>query len=457
MHILLASSECAPFFKTGGLGDVVGTLPKHFVSLGHETTVVLPLHKEIADLTFVCCYTIYMACHPYYCGVFFKEVDGVRYYFIDNEDFFKRENLYGYDDDIQRFAYYDFAVLELISHLRLHVDVLHLHDWQSAMIGVLYKLRYCQYDFYKGMKVVLTIHNIAFQGKCDPMYVEKYFGLDLSLYDNGTLRHDGCFNLMKAGIVYSDEVTSVSPSYVEEMMTARFGEGLESVLLYKKDHVTGILNGIDLDVYKPSFTRICIEDKLLCKRELLGQCCLSLDVDKPLLCMVSRLTDQKGVDLVLAALPSLLQQSLQVIIVGSGDVYYENQLSDLARNYPNVYVYIGYDEMFARKVYEGSDIFMMPSLFEPCGLAQMIAMRYATVPVVRHVGGLKDSVQPYYAGVGTGFVFEHYDVQGFCYAMQLAIDLYYNKKEWRKVMNNCYDQMFDFCQSAKQYVEVFKK
>lgn len=455
MHVMLVASECTPFFKTGGLGDVVGSLPKEFCNKGIKTSVVLPLYNDILeDINFVCNYDIYMGSHKYYCGVFKKELDGVVFYFIDNNEFFCRDNLYGYDDDEKRFAFFNFATLELIAHLQLHVDVLHLHDWQSSMIATLYKERYCNYDYYKNILIVLTIHNIAFQGKCSPNILVEVFGLPYYLYDNGNVRNDNCFNMLKAGIVYSDYVTTVSPSYAKEIMTDQYGEGLQHILRYKKDHVVGILNGIDLDYYKPDNDHL--EHKYCYKSKLQSYCNLE-DSNRLLISVVTRLTSQKGIDLIIEILPELLNREVQVVILGSGDSFYENKLLELAGRFDNLYVMIGYDEIFAKDIYKGSDIFLMPSLFEPCGLAQMIAMRYGTIPVVRKTGGLQDSVLPYFDGAGTGFVFDSYDYCSFKDVLFQAIDLYSNKYEWNRLVGNAYNQVFDWSNSANKYIELFKQ
>lgn len=446
MHILLAASECAPFFKTGGLGDVVQTLPKSIVKQGHHVMVVLPLHDDIEGMEFVCCYDIYVGDLCCYCGVFTKIVDGVVYYFIDNKDYFNRCTLYGYDDDVERYAYFDFAVLELISHLQLQVDVLSLHDWQTAMIAALYKERYCQYDYYKNIKVLLTIHNIAYQGKC--LYeMISLFGLK-DVYDHVT--QDGLLNCLKAGIVYSDEITTVSPNYAKEIQTVQYGEGLHDLLRYKQNHVTGILNGLDYRLYRLNDT------KVNCKRRLIESFGLEDDLNKPIFCMVSRLTDQKGLDLVLGVLPSLLQKYCSVVILGSGDSFYEHTLNELSNEYEHLKVWIGYNEQLANLIYAGSDYFLMPSKFEPCGIAQMIAMSYGTVPIVRATGGLVDTVIPYHEGSGTGLMFYDYTIDGFNGVLQQAFDLYYSS-HYIQLKKNAVDCCFDFDLSAKQYIELFNQ
>ena len=293
MRIVFATSEANPYIKSGGLADVLGSLPKALVQKGHECIVVLPKYQDMKlaeTLEYVASYDIWVGWRKCYCGVFTAKHDGVTYYFIDNEQYFRRPGLYGYDDDNERFAFFDFAVLELMSHVDIKPDILHLHDWQTAMIATLYKERYAYYEYYQGIKIVFTIHNIAYQGKCDPKLLSDHFGLDNYLYYNGNCRNDGCFNMMKAAIYYSDVVTTVSPTYAQEILTDSFGEGLQSILQMRRHDLYGILNGIDYETINPStdpeivehFDMTTVDEKKVNnKTALQAECGLPVNPDVP--------------------------------------------------------------------------------------------------------------------------------------------------------------------------------
>ena len=304
MRIVFATGEANPYIKSGGLADVLGSLPKALAQKGHECIVVLPKYQDIklADtLEYVTNYDIWVGWRKCYCGVFKAQYDGVTYYFIDNEQYFRRPGLYGYDDDNERFAFFDFAVLELLSHIDIKPDILHLHDWQTAMIAALYKERYAYYEYYQGIKVVFTIHNIAYQGKCDPKLLSDHFGLDNYLYYNGNCRNDGCFNMMKAAIFYSDVITTVSPTYAQEILTDSYGEGLQGILQMRRHDLYGILNGIDYETINPSTdpelvehfdVTTVMEKKPVNKAALQKECGLPVNPDVPLIGIVTRLTWQ---------------------------------------------------------------------------------------------------------------------------------------------------------------------
>lgn len=470
MRIIFASGEGNPYIKSGGLADVVGALPKELAKKGHECIVVLPKYMDLKmpeTLEYVTNFDIWVGWRKCYCGVFKSEYDGVTYYFVDNEQYFKRPGLYGYDDDNERFAFYDFAVLELISHLDIKPDILSLHDWQAAMIATLYKERYCYYDYYQGIKVTFTIHNIAYQGKCDPALLSDLFGLDNYLYYNGNTRNDGCLNFMKAAIYYSDAITTVSPTYAKEILTPANGEGLQSILQMRRHDLYGILNGIDYDTNNPATDPNIVENfdvtnwqekKVINKTELQKEVGLPVDPNIPLIGVVTRLTWQKGLDLILNRLEEMTNRNLQLVILGSGDKEYEEPLKGIAAYHGDkISLNLKYDFLLSCRIYAGCDLFLMPSLFEPCGLSQMMSMRYGTLPIVRETGGLKDSVEPFneYENTGTGFSFANYNAHEMMDTIDYALKVYSNKEQWNGLVERAMTTVLDWDKSADAYLKVF--
>ena len=472
MKVLFVTSEATPYIKSGGLADVLGSLPKELIKQGVEASVVLPKYRDmkLADtLEFVTSFYIWVSWRREYCGVFKTELDGVTFYFIDNERYFGRPGLYSYDDDNERFAFFDFAVLEMLSHLNIKPDIMSLHDWQTAMIAPLYKERYGYYDFYRNIKITFTIHNIAYQGKADPRLINDLYGLGDHLYYNGNLRHDNCFNMMKSAILYSDMVTTVSPTYAKEILTDEYGEGLQSILNMKRDNLVGIINGIDYDVNNPekdpnilhhfnveNWKTEKVKNKLALQREV-G---LPEDEKTPLIGIVTRLTWQKGLDLILPKKEELVGRECQVVILGAGERKYEEALAYWGENYPEkVSCNLKYDFGLSCRIYAGCDMFLMPSLFEPCGLSQMMSLRYGTIPVVRETGGLKDSVAPYneYEKTGTGFSFAHYSADEMMSVIDYAIKIYNDEEQWDVIVENAMNEKLDWENSANKYMEVFNK
>lgn len=470
MRILFATSECTPFIKSGGLADVLGSLPQSLVELGHECIVVLPKYADMKlsdEIEYLTHYDIYMSWRKKYCGVFKCVRDNVTYYFIDNEEYFNRPGLYSYDDDYERFAYFDYAVLELISHLRLDIDVLHLHDWQTAMIAPLYRERYAMHPYYENIKIVFTIHNIAYQGKADPRIVNNIFGLPDYLYENGNLRNEDCFNMMKSAILYSDAISTVSPTYAKEILTDEFGEGLQYILRTRQNDLYGILNGIDYVVNNPktdtnllqNYDVDSVELKVKNKLALQKELGLEENPDVALIGVVTRLTWQKGLDLIINRLSEMLSRDLQLVILGAGDYHYE----EVFKNYNGIgkekmSVNLKYDFGLSCRIYGSCDMFLMPSLFEPCGLSQMMSMRYGTIPIVRETGGLKDSVMPYneYLMDGTGFSFAHYNAHEMMDTIDYALSIYNQKDHWKKLVDNAMREKLDWEKSAKAYEQMFE-
>lgn len=471
MRVIFAASEANPFIKSGGLGDVVGALPKELVKNEVEAIVIIPLYQDInrENLEYVTDFDIFVGWNKCYCGVYKAIVGDVTYYFVDNEQYFKRSGLYGYGDDYERFAYFDFAVLEIISHLNIKPDILHLHDWQAAMIAMLYKERYQYYDFYEDIKIVFTIHNILYQGIGDPSLLGQLFGLDDNLYFNGNCQNNGKFNMMKAAIYYSDLITTVSDTYSKEILTDEFGEGLQNILRMRRHDLYGVLNGIDYDEFNPKTdpnlfknydVKTVSSNKYKNKLSLQKELGLTEDKDILMMGLVTRLTNQKGISLILNEIDKLAYCNLQFVILGAGDSELENALVEKANLYPNkIKLLLKYDFKMSCKIYGACDLFLMPSLFEPCGLTQMIAMRYGTIPLVREVGGLKDSVEPYneYTNQGTGFSFTNYNSYEMMEIIRYALDVYYQSpNRWKQIRKRAMLCNLDWQVSAKKYLMLYQ-
>ena len=453
MRIVFAAGEALPYIKSGGLADVIGSLPKELVKKGHECYVILPKYQDIKfpeTLEYVTNFYLWVGWRRCYCGVFKAVYEGVTYFFVDNEQYFRRPGLYGYDDDYERFAFYDFAVLECLSR------------WQTAMIAPLYKERYCYYDFYGNVKITFTIHNIAYQGKCDPFLLNDLFGLDNYLYYNGNVRNDDCMNMMKAAILYSDAITT----YAKEILTDAYGEGLQSILAMRKDDLYGILNGIDYDTNNPETdpnipyhfnANSVYTEKVKDKLALQAEVGLPHDPDVALIGIVTRLTWQKGLDLILNRMEEILQRKVQLLILGAGDKKYEEPLEEIAGfGNPKISLQLKYDFGLSCRIYAGCDMFLMPSLFEPCGLSQMMSLRYGTIPIVRETGGLKDSVQPFNEFDGTGFSFANYNAHEMMDTIDYALHIYYDDKDqWNGLIYRAMTEKLDWDRSADEYLRVF--
>ncbi|MCR8968069.1 glycogen synthase GlgA [Streptococcus zalophi] len=474
MKIMFVAAEASPFVKTGGLGDVIGALPKSLVKKGHDVSVVLPYYDSI-DYQFadqvedVLYYFTNVGWRHQYVGVKKLIQNNVTFYFLDNRDYFFRGTVYGEWDDGERFAFFQLAAIELMEKLDFIPDVLHAHDYHTAMIPYLLKEKYQWIEAYQAIKTVFTIHNIEFQGQFEPGMLWDLFGVGLERYEDGTLRWNDCLNWMKAGVLYADSVTTVSPSYAEEIMTSAFGKGLETVMRMEANKLTGIVNGIDTDLFNPetdthliaNFSYENMTNKALNKSDLQEHAGLPVREDVPLIGIVSRLTDQKGFDLVVRELHNILQYDLQIVLLGTGNNGFENAFSWFASKYPDkLSANITFDLEFAQKIYAGSDLFLMPSAFEPCGLSQMMAMRYGTLPIVHEVGGLKDTVIPYnaYDKTGTGFSFNHFSGYWLTKAVEGAIELYYNNKEdFKHLQQSAMKQDFSWDTASKAYDELYRK
>lgn len=472
MKILYVASESTPFIKSGGLADVAGSLPQGIKKQGHDIRVVLPLYSEISaeykkNLKKVHTFEVELGWRTQYVGVLKLAHNGITYYFIDNEYYFKRDGLYGYYDDGERYIFYSKAVAMMIKQLNLKVDIVHANDWHTGLIPLYIK------DFAKGDKIygsiksVFTIHNLKYQGIFDYKILSQIGGLSEEYFTEDGVKYYDCVNMMKAGIVYSDGLTTVSETYAEEIKTEFFGEHLEGIIRKHQDKLSGIVNGIDYDVYNPetdkhiekNYAFKTIEDKKENKRALQRRYELPA-VDVPLLSMVTRLVEMKGLDLVSHIMEELLQQDIQLVVLGTGDWKYEKMLGYFQSKYPEkMAARLYFNEEEAHKIYAGSDIFIMPSMIEPCGISQLIAMRYGTIPVVRKTGGLKDTVLPYnkYEGTGTGFSFLNFNAHELLFTIKDAIALYEDKGKWKKLIKQAMATKNNWETSSKEYIKRYQE
>lgn len=469
LKVLFAASECYPFAKSGGLGDVIGALPKAFPKDEVDCRVILPKYesipwKYVKDFEYVTNFWVKIGHESRYVGVFKYEYEGITYYFIDNEYFFKRNGLYGFYDDAERFVYFSRAVLEAIPYIDFYPDVIHAHDWQTALIPFFLKEQYAWH--YTNTKSVFTIHNMKYQGLYGFDDVKTILNLD---YFPAPMEFYNKVNFMKGAMYTADLVTTVSPSYAEEIKDPYYGEGLDGVARDISWKEIGILNGIDEDTYNPAtdeslfipYTAGDKEKKAENKRKLQEYLGLPQRAEVPILSIITRLVDQKGIDLIMGVIHDILKMDIQFIVLGTGDGNYENQLRNIANQYPDkMRAIIDFNEDLSRKIYAGSDMFLVPSKFEPCGLTQMISMRYGTIPIVRETGGLKDSVQYFNntTGEGNGFSFQTYNAHDMLFTIQKAVGLYYNdKKAWNHLMDNAFNTHYDWKLAADIYEYWYKK
>ncbi|MDI9491269.1 MAG: glycogen synthase GlgA [Clostridiaceae bacterium] len=476
MKILFVSSEMVPLAKSGGLGDVIGALPKAVREEGQDARVVMPLYKQIKDrygdqLKFMRWSMNKLGWRTMYSGLFSMEIDGVPVYFIDNEYYFGHDSLYlDYAFDIERFSFFQRAVLEALGDpMQFEPDILHLNDWQSGMIPVLLEAHYKAHGYHTNVQCIYTIHNLKFQGIHGKERIQDLMELqDRYMSDDGVMK-DGVPNFMKAGILYSNRVTTVSPTYAEEIKQDYYGEGLNDLLSAQSWKVVGVLNGIDVDSYNPETDQTLAKNysvrtfqtgKKANKLALQEEIGLEQREDVPLLAMITRLTSQKGLDLLLHIADELISQDIQLVILGTGDEFYENAFHDLEWYHPDkVRSMIMFDEELARRIYASADLFLMPSMFEPCGLGQMIAMRYGSLPVVRETGGLKDTVVPYnkFDGSGTGFSFSNINAHEFLFAIKDALEVYHDYPDsWNQLIRQAMSSDFSWERSAKRYIELYE-
>jgi starch synthase len=473
MKILHVASEAVPFAKTGGLADVIGSLPKELKRQGLDVRVILPKYEDIPQaykdaMQTLTWFDVYLGWRKQYFGIQTLEHDGVTFYFVDNEYFFKRNGLYGYGDEAERYAFFCRGVIEALTYLDFQPDVIHCHDWQSAMIPVLIKAHYSHLDFYSHIKTVLTIHNLKYQGVFGREQLQDLFGLSDDYFTGLKLELHGGASFLKGGLLYADRITTVSQSYAEEIKTPYFGENLDSLLRFREGELSGIVNGIDYELLDPMTDpslavnyRDSIPKKQQNKLALQERLGLPVDGDTPMIALVTRLVQQKGLDLIQHILPELLSLDAQWVIVGTGEAKYENMFRDAAWTHPHkLSAQIAFDDSLARQVYAGSDMFLMPSQFEPCGIGQLIALRYRSIPIVRETGGLKDTVKPFneFTGEGTGFSFTNYNAHDMLHTIRRAIFLYRNDREaWQKLHQNVKKVDFSWKKSAQQYIGLYEQ
>ena len=470
--ILFVGAEALPFAATGGLGDVLGSLPAalHRADGNVDVRVVIPMYKVISEKykqrsRLVAEFTVQLSWRRQYCGVWAYKYGDITYYFIDNEYYFKRQSLYGSFDDGERYAYFCKAVMEMLPKIDFIPDVLHCHDWQSALCVIYLKRKYCYLEDYSAMKAVYTIHNIDYQGIYNFDILKDIFCLDS--WDRYVVEYDGCINLTKGAIVCCDVLTTVSPRYAEEIQTEYYSSGLHHILKMNKDKIRGIINGIDTDYYNPetdksivkNYSLDTIGDKVENKLALQKTFGLPERGDVPMLAMISRLASHKGFDLVRRVADEILASDVQFVLLGTGEGELEDFFSGLAQRHPDKCgVMLAFDKLLAKQIYASADMFLMPSKSEPCGLAQMIASRYGTIPIVRETGGLYDTIKPYITseGTGNGFTFKTYNAHDMLDAVRRALSLYCDKDEWARLVANAMKMDFSWNASAKKYLEMYE-
>ncbi len=469
MKILYAASEALPFAASGGLADVAGSLPKAIRNKMQACRVVIPLYSDIkpelrAKMKYVTNFTVYLSWRSLYCGVFEANHNGVVYYFLDNEYYFKRPGLYGYYDDGERFAFFSKAILEMLHYIDYAPDIIHCNDWQTALVPVYLNLFYRGEKKFRDLKTVLTIHNIQYQGKYGMEMVQDVLGIPQSA--TPIVEYDGCVNYMKGGIDQCNMITTVSRTYAQEILDPWYSHGLDRILKARQFKLMGILNGIDVEGYDPQtdpnlsapFSKDDPSGKAEDKRALQEEMGLPQEKDVMLLGIVSRLVDHKGLDLVKYIGEEMLQENLQLVVLGSGEYMFESFFEEMQRKYPEKVSFAkGFIPPLARKIYAGADTFLMPSKSEPCGLAQMVALRYGTIPIVRATGGLKDSIQDLGGEDGNGFTFQSYNAHDMLGAVKRALGLYSDKEAWQKVVVHAMECDFSWKKSAGEYIAMYRR
>ncbi len=469
MKVLYAASEAMPFMASGGLGDVAGSLPQALRKRLIGCRVVMPLYDNITQelkdsMKFITHISVPVAWRRQYCGIFEARAGGVIYYLLDNQYYFKRDTIYGQYDDAERFAFFSRAILEIIPHIGFKPDVIHCNDWQTALTPVYYSTMYATAPGYENIKTVFTIHNIQYQG----VYGKELLGdvLGISENDYHLLEYDGCVNFMKGGIECADKVTTVSPSYANEILDPWYSHGLDTILNQRRFKLSGILNGIDVINYNPetdkslwkNYSADDSEGKKENKAELQALMQLPVREDVPVISMVTRLVSHKGLDLVKAVADELLSsEDVQFIVLGSGDWQYESFFKELAARHPDkMGLWLGFVPDLAHKIYAGSDMFLMPSKSEPCGLSQMVALRYGTIPIVRETGGLRDSIQDSGNGEGNGFTFANYNAHDMLFTIRRALKGYKNKQGWSILVDRALNCDYSWGRSANEYIKLYK-
>ncbi|MGM0601965.1 MAG: glycogen synthase GlgA [Bacillota bacterium] len=471
LKILFAASEADPFVKTGGLADVAGSLPQAVKEQGHDVRLVIPEYRQIPleykkEMQSVCHFRTKLAWRDTYVGINKLEYDGITVYFVDNKYYFDRDSLYQNEDNFEQFAFFSQAVLDMLPVIGFKPDIIHANDWQTGPLPLLFADRYRQQDFYSNIKTVFTIHNLRYQGQFGRKFASDLLSLPPHHWYSGNIRHNGLLNYMKSGIMYADHITTVSKTYAEEIKTKYFGEGLDYALRLRADDLSGIINGISYKKFNPesdseifvNYSKDDISGKAENKKYLQREMGLEVNSDIPIVSIVSRLVDQKGLDLVKGVFRELMDSDIQLIILGTGDQKYEDFFRSQVENFPRrLAVNLLYDSELAKKIYAGSDIFLMPSKYEPCGLSQLISFRYGTIPVVRETGGLNDTVVSYSeeTGEGTGFSFNNYNAHDMLYTVQRAVSFYQKTGIWHKLIRRVMDMNYSWEHSAEEYDDLY--
>lgn len=469
MKILYATSEAYPFAMSGGLADVAGALPKALRKRLIGCRVVLPLYESVPQelrekMQFITSITVPVAWRRQYCGVFEAHHEGVIYYLIDNQYYFKRPGYYGHYDDAERFAFFSRAVIEMISQIDFIPDIIHCNDWQTALIPIYLDLFYRESEIHRNIKTVFTIHNIQYQGKYGYELLNDVIGLpDEAAH---IVDYDKCINFMKGAIECSDRVTTVSPTYANEIMNPWFSFGLDRILSQRQGKLLGIVNGIDTDVYNPETDPMIYEqysaknfsNKSINKKELQKQMGLPQRDDVPVIGIVSRLVNHKGFDLVKYVFEQLVSNDVQFVILGSGEWQFETFFHSMGQSHPDKVAFrLGFVPDLAHKIYAGADMFLMPSKSEPCGLSQMVALRYGTIPIVRETGGLHDTISDSGDGMGNGFTFKSYSANDMAFAVERALEGYRNKEGWNILVKRAMDCDNSWGKSANAYIKLYKQ
>ncbi|HKL12956.1 MAG TPA: glycogen synthase GlgA [Halanaerobiales bacterium] len=473
LKILFVSPEVSPFIKTGGLADVAGALPRELKKRGHDVRVVLPEYKKIPDrfvmdFEHVTDFRMKMVWRDKYVGVNKLIYKDVPTYFIDNKYYFFRESIYENGDKGEQYAFFSRAVLEMINKIDFKPDIIHCNDWQTGPLSLMLKDNYQIYDFYRDIRTVFSIHNLAYQGKFDPSIVGDVLGVSNYHLTSGNIRHNNMVNFMKTGIMYSDIINTVSETYAEEIKNEYYGEDLDYILRMRDNDLYGILNGIDYEEFNPAtddriyynYDKENLDNKYKNKLSLQKDMNLKPDEDVPVISIITRLVEQKGIDLLPPIIDELMQQDLQFIILGTGQPQYEDFFRYISSRYPDkISANIKYDAKLAQKIYAGSDMFLMPSRFEPCGLGQLISMRYGTIPIIKETGGLKDTVIPYneYEDTGYGFTFSDYNAHDLFYTVQRALSFYNEGDVWEELVKRVMVQDYSWEKSARKYEDLYSK
>lgn len=472
MKILFVTSEATPFIKTGGLADVSFALPKALHEKGEDVRIIMPKYEDISSdftskTTQLATFGVSVGWRNQYCGLQYLSYEGIPVYFIDNEYYFKRHGCYGYFDDGERFAYFNRAVMESVQYMDdFYPDVIHCNDWQTGMIPLYLSEVYKDRPEFSAAKSVYTIHNLKYQGRFSKSVITDLLGIGEEYFSEDKIKYYDGISFMKAGIVYADKVTTVSKTYAKEIQQAYYGEGLDGLLRQKSDKLTGVINGIDYSHYDPrkdkyiaaNYGLTTLKNKELCKEDLQKICGFPVNKDVPVISMITRLVSQKGIDLVSRVIEDILKMNVQLVVLGTGDQDYQDFFEYYASSYPGkIAAFITFDDALASKIYAGSDILLMPSLFEPCGLSQIIAMSYGTLPLVRETGGLSDTVIPFneFTGEGNGFSFANYNAHDMLNVIEYAVNCYQDKKMWTKLAKNAMRTKFEWKTQADEYLKIY--